>query len=157
MQAFFKSCLGQDVNIPPKPSYDGLLPTYIKPLPCHISEEDAQYLARKGALLVPSLELRDQLLRCYIEFVHGNLPVLDWHDILACIEQRRPSHDGLSLVLFQAIMFAGTAFVDLQYLKEAGFQTRRAARHDFFIKVKVRTLYRRGSNIWLIKYGKASL
>lgn len=125
----------------PEPESEGLLPSYIKPLPAHILWEDVEYLTKKGALSIPDSELRDELLKCYIEFASGGLPGVDWHGILAHVEQRSPPGVGLSLLLFQAVMYTGTAYVELKYLKKNGYATRRAARDAFFKKVRVsRTL-----------------
>lgn len=116
---------------------DALLPPYIKPLPDHLQQEDVEYLARKGALSVPEPRLRDELLRSYIEFVPGTLPEPDWHDVLAHVEQRHSTGPGVSLLLFQAIMFVGSAYVDMEHLERAGFKTRKSARQAFFQRARV--------------------
>ncbi|KAK5154986.1 hypothetical protein LTR04_005881 [Oleoguttula sp. CCFEE 6159] len=43
----------------------------------------------------------------------------------------------VSLLLFQCVMFAGTAFVDLRHLKNAGYASRREARKQFFQKTRL--------------------
>ncbi len=117
------------------------LPSYIKPLPPLIAPEDAEYLEKKGALSVQPAKLRKELLRSYIEYVHGYLPLLDLNDFLGAIEGRSGSDGRLSLILFQAIMFAGTAFVDEVHLRNAGYSSRKAARKALYQKVKAR-IYR---------------
>lgn len=119
---------------PMTPSYS--LPAYIKPLPARLSSDDIMYLEKKGALAVPSVPLRDELLRCYTEFVHPLMPSINLHELVTTIDH----NDGVqsvSLLLFQAIMFAGIATADMQYLKSAGYETRRDARRDFFAKTRV--------------------
>lgn len=128
------------LDVPYEFSHVKLLPPYIKPLSARVLQEDVEYLATKGALAIPDVDLRDELLRCYIEFVPGTLPGPDWHDILAHVEQRTPDSGGLSLLLFQAVMFVATAFIDLNRLRSVGFRTRRAARQAFFKKVRVSRL-----------------
>ncbi len=135
--AFFQSWFERIPSIQPKLICEVLFPPYIKPLPAHLQREDVEYLARKGALSVPDFDLRDELLRCYIEFVPGSLPEPDWHEVLTHVERRHATGGGLSLLLFQAIMFAGSAYIDLEYLKRAGFKTRRSARRVFFQRVRV--------------------
>uniref|UniRef100_A0A093V4N4 Cutinase transcription factor 1 beta n=1 Tax=Talaromyces marneffei PM1 TaxID=1077442 RepID=A0A093V4N4_TALMA len=60
-----------------------------------------------------------------------SLPVLDLHSFLEAVARNDPDAN-ISLLLFQAVMFAGTAFVDLRHLQAAGFKTRREARKAFF-------------------------
>jgi hypothetical protein len=76
------------------------------------------------------------LLRSYAEFVHPYMPLLDIHELVATID----SDDGaapISLLLFQAIMFSATAYVDLRHLRRAGYQSRRDARREFFQRTRL--------------------
>jgi hypothetical protein len=114
------------------------LPGFIKPLPSRIGTDDVEYLEKKGALTIPPIALRNALLQSYVEYVHGYMPLLDLNDFLSAIH-RSDGHTGhISLLLFQAVMFAGAAFVDVEHLQAAGFQTRKAARKAFFLKARVR-------------------
>lgn len=127
---------------PPAPSrtYNGLLPAYIKPLPPRMTADDIQYLWKKGALSIPDTIFRNALLQAYIEYVHPYMPLIELHDFLRMIEKNDGENGKISLVLFQAVMFAGTAFVDMSLLKSAGFTTRKAARKAFYQKARVRNL-----------------
>ncbi|EXJ96037.1 hypothetical protein A1O1_01163 [Capronia coronata CBS 617.96] len=114
----------------------GIFPSYIRPPRPDIRPDDVEFLIRRGALLVPQPELRDQLLRCFVLFVYPYMPTIELADFLGAID----GHDGsskISLVVFQAVMFAGTAYVDLDLLQQAGYSNRRAARSDFYQKVKL--------------------
>lgn len=121
--------------LPETPSVE--LPRFIKPLPSKIGPEEIEYLGKKGALSVPKGLLRSEMLRVYIEFVHPYMPLLDLHDFLMAIDQPDGSKGKVSLILFQAVMFAGSAFVDMQHLYAAGYTTRKEARRDFFQKTRV--------------------
>ncbi|KAI9697677.1 MAG: hypothetical protein M1836_004627 [Candelina mexicana] len=114
-----------------------LLPFYIKPIPPRIAPEDVEYLENKGALSVPSTELRNKLLRSYVDYVYNYLPLLDLSDLLRAVEGRSGSDGKLSMLLFQAIMFTGAAFVDDVHLKSAGYSTRRAARKAFYQRTRL--------------------
>ena len=112
------------------------LPPYIRPLCAHQQPVDIQYLATKGALTLPDDELQRALLRTYIQYVHGFMPILDLSAFLRPIVH----HDGsatVSLLLFQAVMFSSVAFVDLEYLTARGYSSRRSARKVFFEKVRL--------------------
>jgi hypothetical protein len=115
----------------------GELPIFIKPLPAKIGPDEIAYLEKKGALTVPRGNLRSEMLRAYVEFVHPYMPLLDLHDFLSMIDRRDGSKGKVSLILFQAVMFAGSAFVDMEHLRAAGYGTRKEARKDFFQKTRV--------------------
>ncbi|KAL2827645.1 fungal-specific transcription factor domain-containing protein [Aspergillus pseudoustus] len=113
-----------------------ILPDYIRGLPARLQKEDIDYLAMKGALTVPDVSLRNELLKAYVHYVHTYMPLLDLEDFLQTVVQ----NDGIrrmSLLLFQAVMFAGTAFIDLKHLHAAGYPTRKAARKAFFQRARL--------------------
>lgn len=95
----------------------------------------------KGALAIPPPPLRDALLRAFVEHMHSQMPVIDLATFISDIEKPGASAEnpGVSLLLFQAIMFSGTAFVHIKYLHAAGFATRKEARRLF--SQKTRLLY----------------
>lgn len=122
---------------PPSPVSLGYsLPTFIKPVPAKYSADDIAYLTKKGALAVPGPPLRNALLQCFIKFIHPYMPLLDLHELLE-ITEGNGEKSTMSLLLFQAIMFASTASVDIKLLKAAGYKTRRDARRDFFQKTRL--------------------
>jgi hypothetical protein len=51
------------------------------------------------------------------------MPLIDMHDIVAAID-RNDGAKTISLLLFQAMMFAGVASADMLYLESAGYATR---------------------------------
>jgi Fungal specific transcription factor domain/Fungal Zn(2)-Cys(6) binuclear cluster domain len=113
-----------------------ILPRYVRPVPQSIMSEDLAYLHQRGAFMVPDTSLRNELLRCYAQYVHPFLPLLDLQDFLASVEKNDPK-DTLSLLLFQAVMFAGTGFIDMRYLLAQGYDSRKAARRAFFQRAKL--------------------
>lgn len=113
------------------------LPDYLKPLPQRMTSVDIDYLYAKGALALPTIETRNALIRSYLDHVHPMMPLLEVHELLRIIDDGTGQYGRISLLLFHAIMFAGTAFVDEKYLKEAGYHNRRAARKAFFQKARV--------------------
>jgi hypothetical protein len=115
------------------------LPSYLKPLPPRMTSVDIDYLFAKGALSLPSPRIRNALLRSYVEFVHPYMPLIEIHDTLRIIDEGTGEGGRISLLLFQAIMFAGTAFVDMEFLREAGYSSRKGARKAFFQKARVCT------------------
>jgi hypothetical protein len=116
----------------------GFLPDYIRGLPPRLQHEDIDYLAAKGALTLPDVELRNELLKSYIHYVHPYMPLLDLDEFLQTIARNDGIH-RMSLLLFQAVMFAGTAFVDMEHLRNAGYPNRKLARKVFFQRARVCT------------------
>lgn len=126
-----------DSPIPPAPLLKHQLPAYLKPLPQRMTSVDIDYLYAKGALSLPETTIRNALLRSYIEYVHPYMPLIEAFETLEIIDDGTGQYGQLSLLLFQAIMFAGTAFVDMSLLKAAGFNSRKEARKAFFQKARV--------------------
>jgi hypothetical protein len=113
------------------------LPAFIKPLPARIGPDEVSYLEKKGALTIPSHPLRNELLRAYVEFVHPYMPLLDLQEFVVALDNAEGNLGKISLILFQSVMFAGCAFVDMRHLRAAGYVTRKEARKDFFQKTRV--------------------
>ncbi|KIW72451.1 hypothetical protein PV04_00642 [Phialophora macrospora] len=112
------------------------LPPYIRPSRPDIRHDDLEFLCRRGALSIPVGELRDQLLRCFVLYVYPFMPIVDLVDFMGAIDGNDAA-PKISLIVFQAILFSATAYVDLPLLQEAGYENRRAARADYYQKVKL--------------------
>ncbi|CAG8974864.1 hypothetical protein HYALB_00000479 [Hymenoscyphus albidus] len=113
------------------------LPGYLKPLPARMTSVDIDYLFAKGALSIPDMRIRNALLQSYFQYVHPYMPLLDMTETLQIIDDETGANGKISLLLFQGMMFAGTAFVDMEYLRDAGFLNRKAARKAFFQRARV--------------------
>lgn len=122
---------------PHSPLSQGKLPDYFKPLPLQMAAVDIDCLYAKDSLSIPAAPLRNAVLRSYLEFVHPDMPIVDIHELLQIISDGNGKSGRVSLLLFQAVMFAGTAFVNMAYLKTAGYSNRKEARKAFFQKAKV--------------------
>lgn len=119
-----------------QPTNEAVLPNFVPALPNRILAEDLAFLQKKGALLIPETSLRNELLRCYVQYVHPYLPLLELDEFLTAI-QKDDGSSTVSLLLFQAAMFAATAYIDMRYLHSQGYDTRKAARKAFFSRVKL--------------------
>ncbi|OCL06484.1 hypothetical protein AOQ84DRAFT_390161 [Glonium stellatum] len=124
-------------HLTPKPAPAANLPPFIKPLPARIGPDEVAYLEKKGALSIPTPTLRNELLRAYVEFVHPYMPLLDLHEFVTTLDRADGTLGKISLILFQAVMFAGSAFADMRHLRIAGYVTRKEARKDFFQKTRL--------------------
>ncbi|OAL33757.1 hypothetical protein AYO20_06933 [Fonsecaea nubica] len=112
------------------------LPNFVRPLPSCIDAAGAQFLAHKGALTVPDASLRNELLRSYVQYVHPFMPILDLRQFLIPIA-RNDGFAQISLLTLQAVMFAGSTFVDLRFLQNHGYNDRREARKAFYTSARM--------------------
>lgn len=99
-------------HIVPHRSRAFALPPFIKPSPPRIPIEDLEFLAKKGALKLPEESLRNELLKAHFKFVHPFMPLLDRKEFMEVVA----GHDTtkkIGLLLFQAVMFAGSAVSSL--------------------------------------------
>lgn len=85
------------------------LPAFIKPTPIKIPLDDLEYLVKKGALTLPEEPLRSELLRSHFDFVHPYMPLLNRKEFLGSATSDDGSKGKISLLLFQAVMFTGSA------------------------------------------------
>lgn len=119
------------------PVVAGALPANVSPLPLSWTEEDVQYISAKQVLTIPEPELRNALLRSYIDWVHPLCPVLDLEEFLTAIARLDGSRGKISLLVLHTVLLTGATFVDEQYLVAAGYRSRLAARKSFFLRAKV--------------------
>lgn len=115
-----------------------IVPPFVKP-PAQgkITREGLRYLQSMGALELPNRALEKQLLLAYIEHVHPDFPMLELRDFLRRVSDRNGGHGQVSLLLYQSVMFAASAFVKLEHLSAAGFASRRALRRAILSAAKL--------------------
>jgi len=89
-----------------------VLPQFIKPTPARIPVEDLEFLAKKGALQLPQENLRNELLKAHFTFVHPFMPLLDRKEFMEIIMGLDTGGRKIGLLLFQAVMFTGSAVRD---------------------------------------------
>ncbi|KAJ9620697.1 hypothetical protein H2204_012183 [Knufia peltigerae] len=118
------------------PSLQPDLPSYIAALPSGLDPDVLRFLQHKGALVPPSLMMTDELIRAYVCYVHPFMPLLDMGPFFRAIDSEGVN-TKVSILLFQAVMFAGVTFVNKECLKRAGFQSHNQARTAFFDRVKL--------------------
>lgn len=112
------------------------LPKYVRPL-TSLPPDDMSYLHNEGALDLPDGTLQTALLCAFFAYVHPYVPTLDLDSFLHAIETHDGSAGQVSLLLLQAVLAAGTAHVEMDHLRNAGFQTRKQARTTFMKRVRV--------------------
>ncbi|KAF4467217.1 Cutinase transcription factor 1 beta [Fusarium albosuccineum] len=116
--------------------YQGL-PSFVKLPTARLAIDDLAYLRSKGALTVPDGRLQDSLIQAYLEHVHPLLPLINIEDFVESVTEANETNSQVSLLFFQAVMFSGSAYVDMDTLKDAGFKTRKQARGTLYRRVRL--------------------
>ena len=120
----------------PSPTAALSLPSFIKPLPKHIQPDDLEFLRHKGAFDTFSGELLGDILQAYLSGVHVMMPILKMREFLGAIAENDTQHQ-ISLLVFQAVMFAGTAHLPDDRFAKMGYASIKAARKACFTKVQL--------------------
>lgn len=126
------------------PPYNNILPSYLQEPSSRLTKEDLDFLVLKGALDIPDPGFAREILKGYIRHIHPHIPFLNLELFSSVIfDDEHDDHDehdvkgSISLLLFQAVMFAGAIFVDLKVLYAAGYLSRRHALETLFQRVRV--------------------
>lgn len=111
------------------------LPRLFKPFHAKIEQDEYEHLQRMGALAVPPRLLQDELLKCYVEFVHGQFPMIDLKELWNVVQGGDRQDGHMSLLLFQAVMLSASTWVEMGKLKQVGFKSREDAQKILFKRV----------------------
>lgn len=97
-----------------------------------------ELLQAKGALKVPVAALRDVIWKAYLRHVQPSLPLLDVEKFSSAMNDPGGQKSRISLLLYQAVMFAGFLFVDLSDPYFAGPTPRKDILKSMFENIKVK-------------------
>lgn len=124
------------INQQPNAHEGVALPLFVEPLSTRILIEDLEYLEGKGALTVPESDVQVEILRAYLFSVHPFMPMLDYRTFVHAVLSN--GEDGqVSLLLFQAVMFAGLHSLQPSVIHRLGFESPKQARGVFFNRVRL--------------------
>lgn len=101
-----------------------------------LDPEDLGYLSHKGAFELPFARLHNELLHADVKYVYPYLPILDLHPFLDSMHTN-DTGEPVSVLLPQAVIFTAAAYVDVELLKQAGYQSRKEARKAYFERVRL--------------------
>ncbi|KAH6695137.1 fungal-specific transcription factor domain-containing protein [Plectosphaerella plurivora] len=124
---------------PPYVSYVRLGFLTVTNLPAMLPE-DIRFLDGQNCLQVPSPKSLDVFVRQYFRYLHPILPIIDEGAFWDMYERRSNAtkRDGtISLLLFQAMLFACCNFVPRAVLRRLGFNTKRSARAGLYRRAKL--------------------
>lgn len=104
-----------------------------------VQPDDVRYLEFTGSLHVPLRPVLDEFVREYFLHVHPVLPVVDERAFWNIYDDSMTNIDepgGLSLFVFQSMLFAACATMSLDVLRCCGFSSVRQARETFYRRAK---------------------
>ncbi|ERS96854.1 hypothetical protein HMPREF1624_07063 [Sporothrix schenckii ATCC 58251] len=106
-----------------------------------ILPQDVNYLELQGCLRVPTRSILDEFVQQYFLHVHPLLPLFNEGDFweLYCQQGTSSVSSGgrLSLLVFQALLFATCNFVSRTSIRALGFPTIRLARAALYRRSKL--------------------
>ncbi|KAI7762207.1 hypothetical protein LZL87_006602 [Fusarium oxysporum] len=104
-----------------------------------IAQQDLNYMEAQGCLHVPSRPILDSFVEQYFRHHHPLLPLLNEGDFWEMYSQKESTgpQATMSLLVFQAMLFASCNFVSLHIIKQLGFSSLRTARAEFYRRTKV--------------------
>ena len=137
----------QSLSSSPETCLASDLPGFVRPIPTAIGEDRYEQLLLQGALTLPSFPLQQALLQTFFECVLPTMPIINWQTFINSVSNKEGSQGKVSLLLFQAIMFSATTFVDLDDLQKAGYSSREEAHEAFFQKAHVCNSQRTSSRL----------
>ncbi|KAB8219532.1 hypothetical protein BDV33DRAFT_204447 [Aspergillus novoparasiticus] len=112
------------------------LPSYIQKLPESLPDDAVKSLLINGACIIPETEIHDHLLHSYVNHAYWDMPLLDVNRLRMCVHTNTEDNQ-VSLLLFQAVMFAGACSTDSLQPSQLGFATMREVREVFYNRVKI--------------------
>ncbi|RVX65940.1 hypothetical protein B0A52_09825 [Exophiala mesophila] len=115
---------------------DILLPNFVTPIKPGRCHQYSSFLAAERAFELPPPRLRNAIITSYVHFVHPQLPLVDVHEVLLALASDGKAAN-VSILLLQSILLAGSAFVETEYLVEAGFQDRMDLRKQLANRVRI--------------------
>ncbi|KIW90571.1 uncharacterized protein Z519_09218 [Cladophialophora bantiana CBS 173.52] len=115
-----------------------LLSHYTQVLSEGMPVDEINYLKQRKALSLPCPHIRDELFANFLRYVYPSTPFLDIDNFyLRNLDGDNLESGKRSLLLTQAVLYAGSQFTDLSTLKELGFDSRRKACQHFHGNVKM--------------------
>ena len=114
------------------------LPSYVKP-PAAIEHAYTAFLESQGAYKLPSISLQCVLIRSYVEFAYPRMPIIDLEDFCKTLRCADGSTGQVSLLLYQAVLFAGSSYVSNEAMGDDEFVDKMEMRRELYRRTKVRS------------------
>lgn len=119
-------------------------PSFIKPPSSRVEQRHLEFLRSEGALSLPDRQSQQAMVEAFAVFSYPYLPIVDLKKLLDPLQDygHLTTAPCIGLLLYQAILYAGSAFVDAHYFqgKDGALASRRATRAELSRRVTVSRL-----------------
>lgn len=112
------------------------LPSFIKPLSMSLRSEEWDFLSARRCFAFPPLVFQRIIINRYMQYIYPLLPVISIDNYITILTGKT-FKGRVSLALYHALMGAGLAAVEEDIISEYGYDSKAAARDDFYSKAKV--------------------
>ncbi|KAM5358478.1 hypothetical protein ACJA88_015342 [Fusarium oxysporum] len=106
-----------------------------------VPQDDFAFIELQGCLKLPIRPLLDTFVQQYFLHVHPALPVVSEHDFWELYDghktQAQSYQNTISLLLFQAMLFAASPFVSQSTVRALGYSSTRALRATLLRRAKL--------------------
>lgn len=120
-----------------RPEILASLPKHFKPPSPDLDPKALDHMYSSGSLMLPLPVVQSSLIKAYARGVHANMPCVDIYHVAGALSSASGTRAPISLMLYQAVMFAGSISVSQSEIEIMGYKTRRAAMDDLFRRAKV--------------------
>ena len=105
-------------------------------LPAHLTPADVSLLEEKCSLSLPPDAILQELLVCFIDYVHPQLPFMDLQQFCGNVREMVLS-GKFSLFVMNAVLAVAFPHLDERAVSESGFQHAREASRVYHSKAEV--------------------
>ncbi|GKU21492.1 unnamed protein product [Fusarium langsethiae] len=95
------------------------------------------FLRSQGALSLPPISIQCELVKSFVEYIHPRMPLLDLEAFLASFSCPDGTKGQLSLVLYSAILFAGSIHLDKEVVCRYGYSDKRLLGEELYKRTQV--------------------
>ncbi|KAF4344582.1 cutinase transcription factor 1 beta [Fusarium beomiforme] len=117
-----------------------------------LPEEDADFLELNRCFHMPVRTVQEEFINQYFLYLHPYYPLVnekEFWDMYMGRESCGGRRKKMSLLVFQAMLFAASAFVSPVVLKNAGYTNVKVARNIFYRRAKFSAVEPHAGSTWL--------
>lgn len=113
------------------------LPAFIK-MPLLPNPGYVTFLQSQDVFALPPIPIQWELVKSFVEYIYPRMPLLDLESFLNCLNCLDGSSGQINLVLYSAILFAGSTHVDEEVVSRYGYSDRKLLRKELYKRTQVR-------------------
>ncbi|KAJ3550360.1 hypothetical protein NM208_g5 [Fusarium decemcellulare] len=115
----------------PEPGSFSELPAFIRS-PSVPNPGYAAFLQSQDVFDLPNVTIQCALIASFVEYIYPRMPLVDLENFLSCVGSPNGSRGKVSLVLYYAVLFAGSTHVELEDIYNHGYSDRKLLRRELY-------------------------